>query len=93
MPFLDSPEERESTLKLYDLYNSKSRIKFSFMALIMHTPDPFTELHCVRHRGTQQDDANMFWQHDEHFLPHHSSLRNNNSICDLNAVKRKAKLN
>lgn len=42
---------------------------------IFNTPDPFTELHCVGHCSTQQDDANMVWQHDEHFLPHDPPLR------------------
>lgn len=35
---------------------------------------PVGELHVVRHGSTEHDDSNMLWQHNEGFLPDHSSL-------------------
>lgn len=40
-----------------------------------HVPDPFAELHCIRYCSTEQNYANVFRKHDEHFLPHNTPLK------------------
>ena len=38
-------------------------------------PNPLAELDSVGHSGAQEDDADVFGQHDQHLLPHHSPLK------------------
>jgi hypothetical protein len=35
---------------------------------------PVCELHVIRHCGTQHDNSNMLWQHDNSLFPHDASL-------------------
>lgn len=51
-----------------------------------HLPDPLAELESIWHRGAEENDADVIWQHNQNLLPHDPSLRKNKRMVTEETV-------